>query len=171
MTYLVPTPDPVDGPLTGPERPMLTTYLDWQRSTLVNICAGLDGTQLAERPLPSSRLSLLGLVRHLAKVERIWFVERLDARALPPMYDAALGKDADFTDLDPGEAEAALTRLQDQWRSSDEAAAAHSLDDEIDVGGDPFSLRMIYLHLIHEYARHNGHADLLREALDGVTAR
>src|ERR1700761_8549224 len=101
MTWTAPAPKPVDGPLTGEIRPMLEGYLDWQRATLLNICAGLTGEQLASRPLASSNLSLLGLIRHLAKVERIWFRERVAGEDMPPMYDLTLGKDYDFDALDP----------------------------------------------------------------------
>lgn len=176
MTFIVSTPEPVDGPLTGADRPMLTAYLGWQRMTLLNICAGLDGAQLATRPIASSNLSLLGLIRHLAKVERIWFRQRAGAamagaEIVGDMYDPARGRDADFDDLDPSEAEAAVARLRAEWLAADAAVASMSFDDEVDVHGDAFSLRMIYVHMIGEYARHNGHADLLRESLDGVTAR
>ena len=171
MTFIVSTPEPVDGPLTGADRPMLTAYLGWQRVTLLNICAGLDGAQLAARPIASSNLSLLGLIRHLAKVERTWFRQRAAGADVGAMYDPALGRDADFDDLDPAEAEAAVARLRAEWGAADAAVASMSFDDEVDVRGEAFSLRMIYVHMIGEYARHNGHADLLRESLDGVTAR
>ncbi|MEU3473299.1 DUF664 domain-containing protein [Rhodococcus sp. NPDC006774] len=95
-TWTAPTPEPVDGPLFGDERPILEGTLQWHRATLLNICAGANSEQLARRPFPPSTLSLLGLVRHLAKVERIWFRERLGAMSFDPMYDAALGKDSDF---------------------------------------------------------------------------
>jgi hypothetical protein len=171
MTWTVPTPAPADGPLTGADRPMLEGYLGWQRTTLLNICAGLSAEQLACRPLPSSNLSLLGLIRHLAKVERIWFRQRVAGEDVPPMYDPALGKDHDYDTLDPYEAPSALARLQEEWRIADSAVASVSFDNTIDVGGEVFSVRMVYVHMIGEYARHNGHADLLREAIDGVTAR
>ncbi len=176
MTFIVPKPEPVDGPLTGADRAMLTAYLDWQRVTLLNICAGLDGEQLAARPIASSNLSLLGLIRHLAKVERTWFRQRagaqiVGAQIVGDMYDPARGRDADFDDLDPAEAEAAVARLRAEWAAADAAVTSMGFDDEVDVHGDVFSLRMIYVHMIGEYARHNGHADLLRESLDGVTAR
>ena len=171
MTWTAPTPTPVDGPLTGDDRPILEGYLNWERATLLNICAGLTGEQLAERPLGSSNLSLLGLVRHVAKVERIWFRQRAAAQSVEPMYDASLGKDTDFDDLRPDEAPAAFQRLQDEWRSADEAVERLAFDDEFDVNGEMFSLRMIYVHMIAEYSRHNGHADLLRESIDGVTGR
>lgn len=150
---------------------MLEGYLRWQRTTLLNICAGLPAEQLALRPLPSSNLSLLGLVRHLAKVERIWFRQRAAAENVDPLYDLALGKDYDFDALDPADAPEAITRLQAEWQRADEAVAGMSFDDELDVHGEQFSLRMVYVHMIGEYARHNGHADLLREAIDGATGR
>lgn len=171
MAFIVSTPEPVDGPLTGTDRPMLTAYLGWERLTLLNICAGLDGAQLAAHPIASSNLSLLGLIRHLAKVERTWFRQRAAREDVDAMYDPELGRDADFDDLDPADAEAAVARLQAEWRAADAAVASMSFDDEVDVRGEVFSLRMIYVHMIGEYARHNGHADLLREGLDGVTAR
>jgi uncharacterized protein DUF664 len=171
VTWTSPTPDPVDGPLTGADRSILEGYLTWQRATLLNICAGLSGEQLAARPLASSNLSLLGLIRHLAKVERIWFRQRAAGEPVEPMYDLSLGKDYDFDHLDPVEAGAAVTRLRDEWASADKAVAGMAFDDTFDVGGDAFSLRMTYVHMIGEYARHNGHADLLRESIDGVTGR
>jgi uncharacterized damage-inducible protein DinB len=171
MTWIAPTPDPVDGPLVGSDRPMLEGYLAWQRSTLLNICAGLTGDQLAARPLVSSNLSLLGLVRHMAKVERVWFRHRAVHDPVAPMYDPARGKDADFDDIDASEAAAAVARLQDEWIACDRAVAGLSFDATLQARDDVMSLRMTYVHMIGEYARHNGHADLLREAIDGVTAR
>jgi uncharacterized damage-inducible protein DinB len=171
MTWTAPEPRPVDGPMVGPDRPLLEGYLDWQRATLLNICAGLSAAQLAQRPIESSNLSLLGLVRHLTKVERIWFVERLGGQSLLPMYDAALGKDADFDDVQPADAPAAVDRWQEQCRAAREIAAGHSFDDTITSQGELMSLRMIVVHMIGEYSRHNGHADMLREAVDGVTGR
>ena len=161
----------MDGPLSGPDRPILEAYLGFQRRTLLNICAGLTGEQLATRPLASSNLSLLGLVRHMAKVERIWFRERASGQQLEAMYDPALGKAADFDDLDPAEAEAAFARLHNEWQLGDEAVAGMAFDDTFELRGEAYSLRMTYVHLIAEYARHNGHADMLREGIDGATGR
>jgi uncharacterized damage-inducible protein DinB len=166
-----PTPDPVDGPLTGPDRPMLEGFLGWQRTTLLHICAGLTPDQLTARPVVSSHLSLLGLVRHLTKVERIWFRIRAARQDIAPVFDPSLGKDHDFDDVRAADALSALQRLQEEWRSADEAVRGMAFDDTFDVDGEAFSLRMTYVHMIGEYARHNGHADLLREALDGVTGR
>ena len=171
MTWTSPTPDPADGPLTGPDRPMLEGFLGWQRTTLLNVCAGLTGEQLAARPLPSSNLSLLGLLRHAAKVERIWLRQRAAREDVEPYYDLDLGPDHDFDHLDAADAEDAVRRLREEWLDGDVAVAAMSFDDTLEVHGEEWSLRMVYVHLIAEYARHNGHADLLREALDGVTGR
>ena len=171
MTWTAPTPEPADGPLTGPDRPMLEGFLGWQRTTLLNVCAGLTGDQLAERPLPSSNLSLLGLLRHAAKVERTWLRQRAAGEDVEPFYDPDLGPQHDFDHLDPAEAEDAVRLLREEWLDADVAVAAMSFDDTFDVHGEAWSLRMVYVHLIAEYARHNGHADLLREALDGVTGR
>jgi uncharacterized damage-inducible protein DinB len=171
MTWTAPTPVTVDGPLTGADRPILEAYLAWQRTTLLNICAGLTGDQLVRRPLASSNLSLLGLIRHAAKVERIWFRQRAAGESVAPLFDASLGKDADFNYVNPTLAAEDFDRLQEEWRRADEAVREMSFDDTFDAGGEAFSLRMVYVHMIGEYARHNGHADLLREAIDGVTGR
>ena len=169
MTWTAPAPAEVEGPVVGDDRPILEGYLAWQRSTLLSICAGLTAEQLALRPLPATNLSLLGLVRHLAKVERVWFGQRVGERG--PLFDPALGKDHDFEDVRPEQAEEAFALLAQEWRSSDQTAARMSFDDTFDTGRDTWSLRMLYVHLIGEYARHNGHADLLREHIDGVTGR
>jgi uncharacterized damage-inducible protein DinB len=150
---------------------MLEGYLNRQRATLLNICAGLSAEQLAQRPATPSNLSLLGLVRHLAKVERTWFRQRAAAQPVEPMFDPARGKDADFDDVDAATAEADIRRLQEEWNAADEAAAGLDFTHTVDVHGDTLSLRMIYVHMIGEYSRHNGHADLLRERIDGVTGR
>lgn len=161
----------MDGPLTGDDRPILEGFLNWQRTTLLNICAGLTGEQLAARPVPSSNLSLLGLIRHLAKVERIWFRQRAASQQVEPMYDPSLGKDADFDNAVAAEAEADVERLRAEWRYADEAVRDMAFGDTFDTGGTDFSVRMMYVHMIYEYSRHNGHADLLRESLDGITGR
>jgi uncharacterized damage-inducible protein DinB len=171
VTWTAPTPDPADGPVTGDDRPILEGYLSWQRATLLNICAGLTGEQLARRPIPSSNLSLLGLIRHLAKVERIWFRQRAAGLDVPAMYPASADQDADFDDATADQAAADVGRLRREWRLSDASVKHMDFDATFDAGGERWSLRMMYVHLIGEYARHNGHADLLREAIDGVTGR
>lgn len=153
----------------GDDRPILEGFLAWQRSTLRNICAGLTAEQLARRAVPPSNLSLLGLVRHMAKVERTWFRQRAAGEAVGPMYDAAKGKDADFDDLVPALAAEDFDRYEQECRLADAAAAGLAFDDTFTLNKESYSLRLVYIHMIAEYARHNGHADLLRELVDGTT--
>ncbi|HST81334.1 MAG TPA: DinB family protein [Kineosporiaceae bacterium] len=168
--WTAPTPgSPGAEPLVGPDRPILESFLDWHRRTLLNICAGLTGEQLAARSIPPSNLSLLGLVRHLAKVERTWFRERVAGQPVGPLFDPERGKDADFDDLDPSAAENDFAVFERECRLADEAVAGLSFDDTFELRGETYSLRLVYVHLIAEYARHNGHADLLRERIDGKT--
>lgn len=170
MTWTSPPADSADGPLTGADRPILEGYLAWQRSTLLNICSGLTAEQMSARPVPSSTLSLLGLVRHMAKVERIWFRQRVAGLDVPALHGGP-GDPADFADVDPARAEQEVAALREEWRLADEAVVDVPFTQETEVHGDLLSLRMVHVHMIGEYARHNGHADLLREAIDGVTGR
>ncbi|MEU1212449.1 DinB family protein [Streptomyces sp. NPDC005791] len=169
MTWTAPAATRTTGPLAGGERETLTSFLAFYRSTLLRKCAGLTGRQLAEQTVEPSRLTLLGLIRHMAKVERIWFREGLAGLTAPPMYDPDKGKDADFEDLSPDRAPDDYARLVEEIRLADEAAAAASLDTTFARQGSVYSLRTVYVHMIAEYARHIGHADLLRERLDGTT--
>jgi uncharacterized damage-inducible protein DinB len=172
MTWRAPsTPTLPDGPLVGDDRPILEAFLAWQRNTLLNICAGLTGEQLAERTAPPSNLSLLGLVRHLAKVERTWFRQRAAGELVEPMYDPAKGKSADFDDLEPALAQDDFARFVEECRLADAAVAGLAFDDTFTLNAETYSLRLVYVHVIAEYARHNGHADLLRELTDGTTGK
>lgn len=164
--WTAPTPPPLpDGPLIGPERPVLEGFLAWQRHELLTACAGLTAEQLVVRAVPPSTLSLLGLVRHLAKVERIWFRQRAAAEPVPMLFDPALGKDADFDLTDPAQAEHDFAVYAKECRLADAAAAQLDLDDAFDLRGEAHSLRFVHVHLVAEYARHLGHADLLRERI------
>ena len=154
--------------MTGDDRAILEGYLAWQRATLLNICAGLTAEQLGVRPVPPSTLSLLGLVRHLAKVERIWLRQRVAGEDVPSLYGGP-GDPADFEGVDAVLAEREVQQLREEWVLADAAVSGVPFSHEIEVHG--MSLRMVYVHLIGEYARHNGHADLLRQAIDGVVSR
>nr|BFE58768.1 DinB family protein [Dactylosporangium thailandense] len=170
MTWVAPPPPPFGGSLVADERTLLEGWLDWQRAVLVGKCTGLTGAELAEPSVPPSTMSLLGLVRHLTDVEREWFHARFHGRPVQYTYRRPDSKDAAFDEVDPAHAERDYTRLIDEWRSSRASVAGSRLDDafEDDLRG-PMSLRAVYLHLIQEYARHNGHADLLRQRIDGET--
>ncbi|MGW4379233.1 DinB family protein [Kitasatospora sp. NPDC004531] len=169
MTWTVPTLARTGGSLTAPETEMLPAYLAWQRSAFLYKCQGLTGEQLALRPLPVTSLSLLGLMRHLAKVERTWFRIRFAGEDVPPLHFVEGHKDADFDLLDPDRAEQEYHRLLEEQRLADLAVAGASLDATLVAYGETQSLRLTFLHVTTEYARHNGHADLLREHIDGVT--
>jgi uncharacterized damage-inducible protein DinB len=155
-------------PDTGDLRPILQGYLDIRRLTLLRICAGLTAAQLVLRPVVPSTLSLLGLVRHMTKVERTWLRIRSAGEDIDPLFPAT---DEDFDDLDATTAEQAITNLPIEWAACDAAVAPLSLDHCVDVRGQLVSLASIYIHLIEEWARHEGHADLIRQTIDGTTGR
>jgi uncharacterized damage-inducible protein DinB len=169
MTWTAPDVSLPDGPLTGDERPMLEGYLRWHRAYLLHKCAGLTGDQLATASCPPSNLTLLGLVRHMAKVERRWFRERLAHEDLDPMYDPELGFDADFEDINPSRAQDDYERLIEEIRLAAQALAAASYEQTVESRHGEMSVRSVVIHMVEEYAQHNGHADLLREAVDGAT--
>ncbi len=130
-TWTAPTPAEVDGPLVGADRPILEGYLAWQRRSFLNICAGLTAEQLATRAIPSSNLSLLGIVRHLTKVERIWFRIRAAGQDVPPVFE--LGTDVDFDEVDAAEAQDWVERLVEEIRLCDEAVAGVDFETTIEA--------------------------------------
>lgn len=170
MLWTAPAVTRTDEPFVGDERAMLDGFLDWQRATLLLKCAGLTGEQLARRAVPPSDLSLLGLVRHLAAVERTWFRRRFLGEVVVALYRRPGGADAAFAETDPDRAEADIATLLAEWNHCRRGVAGASLDATFtSERWGAMSLRWVYLHLIAEYAHHNGHADLLRERIDGAT--
>ncbi len=169
MTWTAPTVVEPEFLLDGPERTLLEGFLQSHRAFLRHRCAGLDAEQLCLRAVPPSNLSLLGLVRHMAKVERRWFRELIPGVELEPMYDPDKGVDADFEDLDPARAEADYQRLLDEIAQADKALATYSYDQTLESRMGRMTVRAVVIHMIEEYAQHNGHADLLRECIDGST--
>ncbi|MGV9269186.1 DinB family protein [Kitasatospora sp. NPDC003701] len=154
---------------TADERATLVSFLDFQRDTLAMKCTGLSTDQLRERILRPSELSLLGIVRHLAEVERGWFRNTFNNEAHPGFWKRPDGGFAEF-DVDTADPEEAFAVWRGECDHARElVAAAESLDVLGHHGEEAFSLRWILTHMIEEYARHNGHADLLREHLDGTT--
>jgi uncharacterized damage-inducible protein DinB len=155
--------------MVAPEPELLREVLDWHRSTLLYKCAGLTGEQLAQVPITGSNLSLLGLIRHLAKVERIWY-QRYQRQPDERLYSTAERPDADFEDIDANRAEAEYAVLLAEQESARQVLAGAPLSATLaHRDGTAMSARMLLIHLIGEYARHNGHADLLRQSVDGVT--
>jgi uncharacterized damage-inducible protein DinB len=148
---------------------MLEGWLELHRGTLAVLCAGLSGEQRKRRPVGTSLMSLHGLVRHLADVERNWFGRALGEPDLAAIYGPG---DADWYPLEGADWDADLVLWQAECERSRRVAAAHGLDDEGTAmrsgQRSRFSLRWIYQHMIEEYARHNGHADLIRELITGA---
>ena len=151
------------------ERAMLDAWLDYHRATLATKCDGLTAEQLRERAVPPSTLSLLGLVRHMAEVERGWFRRKFRNEEAPPRYYSDDDRDGDFDNVDSADPAEAFAYWQEECEYARQVVAEAPSLDAISAGkGDDISLRWIVTHMIEEYARHNGHADFLRERIDGT---
>ncbi|HZU11601.1 MAG TPA: DUF664 domain-containing protein [Chloroflexota bacterium] len=163
-------------PLNGDERAMLNAFLDAQRDTLEWKCSGLTAEQLKDATSPPSPLTLLGLLRHLTEVEYFWLEGILlgqgshlglySGQANPVDGDGA------WTDLDSHSVDTVMRN----WKEACDASKRHAASlPDLDAtaaypwDNEPVTLRWITVHMIREYSRHIGHADLLRERIDGVT--
>jgi uncharacterized damage-inducible protein DinB len=173
--WVGPDDDPRDESATEGERATLVMYLRNRRLTLEMKCAGLDAADMARRSVPPSDLSLLGLVRHLASVEQFWFRRVLAGQAGPQLYRGDAGEHLDFDEAVPDPD--VVAEAWAAWRT-EVAFAEQLVDATADLGAtgtfDPapgqdgtISVREVMVHMIEEYARHLGHADLLRERIDG----
>jgi hypothetical protein len=166
-----------NGPTLGDERTTLVEALRGARLTLEMKCSGLDAEAMARRSVPPSTMSLLGLVRHLAEMERATFRETMAGQDAPRLYCSDTNRDGDFDGAVPDPQ--VVAEAWDAWRAEVDfatrfVAEAPSLDITGDdplnhhgSGGGAMSLREALVGMIHEYARHMGHADLLRERIDG----
>jgi uncharacterized damage-inducible protein DinB len=155
------------------EREALEQWLEYHRNTLLWKCSGLTAEQLKQRAVPPSELSLLGLVRHLTEVERWWFrVHAADQDVAVP-YSSRDDRNADFDRVDEADARADLEAFREEIEECRKAVRDKDLDEVVRTHGrdprEPADIRWIFLHMIEEYARHNGHADLMRERIDGAT--
>jgi len=166
----------VDPAGTLGERDMMMAWLDYHRLTLARKLDGLTGEQAVLRSTVSD-LTLLGLVRHMTDVERGWIAEEFGdgygtaagPAELPPLYSRPGAPDADFAELDPGLFEPNLATWRAEIARTDAIVAVRSLDDTVpNSRRGTLSLRWILWHVFEEYARHNGHADIIREAIDGA---
>jgi uncharacterized damage-inducible protein DinB len=153
----------------GSERETLRVFLDFHRSTLAMKCEGLSDEDLRSRPMPPSTLTLLGLVRHMAEVERTWFRRVIAAEDVPLVWSAEGDFQAAYDDEGSTRSEAFEAWQKEVVRAREIEAGAVSLDvtGHQPRWGEDVSLRFVMLQMIHEYARHNGHADFLREGIDG----
>lgn len=157
-------------PLNTGERETLESWLDFHRTTLVMKCEGVTDEQAASAAVPPSVLTLTRLVQHLAEVERNWFIRVFCGELAPPIYhpEADVNQpDGGFDLADGARLKDAIATWQAEVARTRAVCAAHGLTDTGRFMGQEVSLRWIYVHMIEEYARHNGHADLLRECVDG----
>ncbi len=158
-------------PSSGDERTQLEAWLDFYRATLLRKCDGLTPAQLKERPVETSLLSLLGLVRHMTFVEQVWFESTFAGRDAVEYYKTEGDRDADFKDLDHPSVEDVMDLYLRAADTSRELCEGHGLDQMASRPrrGREVDLRWIFIHMIEEYSRHCGHADLMRELIDGAT--
>jgi uncharacterized damage-inducible protein DinB len=154
----------------APERESLRGWLDFHRATLAWKCDGLDDSELRRASMPPSTLTLLGLVRHMAEVERHWFRRVIAGETIRHVWsedwDFQVAYDASQSTR--AEAFGAWRSEIDEARRIEHAVGSLETQFRVEAWGCAATLRTILLHLHHDYARHNGHADLLREGLDGT---
>jgi uncharacterized damage-inducible protein DinB len=177
--FIEPEHDPrIEPPTAGSELDTLTGFLGWHRGTLELKCSGLDPEGLARQSVQPSSLSLLGIVRHMADVERVWFRRIMAGQDAPYRFSSREDRDGDFDNVrpDPALVAEAFQAWREEIAFADQfVAAAPGLDLPArrltSDGRDRMSLRWVLNHMIEEYARHNGHADLLRERIDGAVGQ
>lgn len=151
---------------------MLQSWLDFHRATLLAKCAGLEEKQLKQRSVEPSTLSLHGLVRHMSEVERGWFRRAAAGEDAEYLYCSDDNIDGDFDDTERADPATDFATYRREIELADAAAADLSLEHTFPHprrAEEVYNLRWVYVHMIEEYARHNGHADLLRERIDGAT--
>jgi hypothetical protein len=170
MIWTAPIGHRIEQPYVADERSRLDAWLDYHRATLLQKCAGLTGEQLAVRPVASSALSLLGLVRHAAGNERIWFRIRFGKADIDDLYQSPEHPEGgEFALADPATAETDFATYMEEVTQARIVVEGRSLDETFGDETVTVDLRWLYAHMIDEYARHNGHADLIRELIDGAT--
>ena len=157
--------------MTGSESEVMWSMVDYCRSVMLLKCQNLNDDDLKSRASPPSQLTLLGLVRHLSKVEHYWFQQCFLGRNEDFLYSSAEHPNADFDELDSHDVSDVIQRYADVCAESQRLARCHSLDELAarQRHGNEVNLRYIATHMVEEYARHLGHADFLREAIDGST--
>ena len=169
MTWTAPEVTRGRVPRDADERTQLDAWLEFHRQTLLTKCAGLTAEQLAQHAASPSNLSLIGLVRHMTEVERGWLRGRYYGTDLGSVYCTDASPEGDFEDVSADTAERDIATYLAEIGAVREVLAGRSLEEKYQTRYDDINLRWIYLHMIEEYARHNGHADLLREHIDGAT--
>ena len=171
MTWTAPQIPRQSTPTVAGEGQMLEAWLDFHRQTLLSKCSGLTAEQLRRRSAPPSTMSLLGLVRHMADVERGWFRRRIAGEDISFLYSSEADPDGEFDNVEGADAERDFAAYREEVELARRAGAGREMDGTFyqERREIVMSVRWVYLHMIEEYARHNGHADLLRERTDSGT--
>lgn len=169
MTWTAPAVDNrASDPMSGDEPTVLAGWLDYHRDTLLYKCAGLTEEQLKTASSEPSNLTLLGLVRHMTELER-WLRSLFTGETIEDPYSTEESPDGAFTDVASADAAADLALYQSEVEQTRKALSLRSLDETYEDEGETYNLRTTCTHILEEYARHNGHADLLRQRIDGAT--
>jgi uncharacterized damage-inducible protein DinB len=168
MTWTAPEVDRASYPGLGDESAVLGGWLDYHRDTLLHKCAGLTEAQLKTASAEPSNLTLLGLVRHMTELER-WFRGLFTGESLDDPYSSGANPEAAFDGVAGADAQADLALFAAEAELTRKAVALRPLDATFTEDGETLNLRSMHVHILEEYARHNGHADLLRQRIDGAT--
>jgi hypothetical protein len=152
----------------GSEGELLWSMLDYYRNTLLKKCEGLDEEQLRRCSVEPSDLNLFDLLRHLTGAERVWFQKEFLGRTIEPL--SLLTSDGEYDPSDTTPVDVVVSRFLATCEESRRIVEDHSLAEVVqsELCGHPVNLRYIAVHMIEEYARHCGHADFLRERIDGT---
>jgi uncharacterized damage-inducible protein DinB len=171
MAWTAPEIERREALLVADERQMLESWLDYQRDSLLWKCSGLTTEQLRMRTVSPSSMSLLGLLRHMTDVERSWFRRQIAREDVPPLHWSKGNEDGDFDDVDRADGEADYAAYLAEIETVRALISNYSLDDTFvhTHWNEAHSVRWVFNHMNSEYARHVGHADLLREKIDGAT--
>lgn len=166
--WTAPEIDRTPEPSLGDERTVLEGWLDYHRDTLLHKCAGLTEAQLKTASVTPSNLTLLGLVRHMTELER-WLRGLFIDELLDDPYSTEERPDAAFDDVESASAEADLALFRQEVELTRKAMPLRDFSDTYEDEGEVANLRATVVHILEEYARHNGHADLIRQSIDGAT--
>jgi hypothetical protein len=167
MTWTAPEVDRKPAPFLGDERSLLDGWLDYHRDTLLHKCTGLTSEQLKTASAEPSTLTLLGMVRHMADNEQ-WFGSLFTGEPVTGTYCTEESPEGDLDGTADADAAANFATFTAVVTAVRAASRRRKLDETEETEGFMLSIRGAYLHMIEEYARHNGHADLIRERIDGA---
>ncbi|MFY1653198.1 DinB family protein [Solwaraspora sp. WMMB762] len=167
MTWTAPTVDRKPDPVSGDEATVLAGWLDYHRDTLLLKCSGLTAEQLTTNSVPVTNLTLLGLLRHMTELER-WLRSLLSGETIDDPYSTEERPDAAFDDVATADVQANFELYLQEVELTRKAFLLRDLDDTYEDEGVVRNLRTTVVHILEEYARHNGHADLIRQSIDGA---